>query len=128
MLEKNKLKCFSVTNFLSILFVCKAGAYLSGEHLTMIHSTPKYYFRLKIRHLCHGPMLHNFFIRNLRIFVISWSVCHLQAFKASFNCVTIRSEPTRMKLHVSGAPLLGRLLALPKTIRLGWIDLSGQTL
>ncbi len=30
-----------------------------------------------------------------------------------------------MKLHLSGAPLLSRLLALPKTIRLGWKCLPG---
>jgi hypothetical protein len=30
-----------------------------------------------------------------------------------------------MKLHLSGTLLLGRLLALPKTIRQGWKDMPG---
>jgi hypothetical protein len=37
----------------------------------------------------------------------------------------IRPEPTRVK-HLSGAPLYGGLLALPKNIRLGRNGLQGK--
>jgi len=35
------------------------------------------------------------------------------------SCLRIRPEPTQVK-HLSGAPVLGKLLALPINIRLGW--------
>jgi hypothetical protein len=36
-----------------------------------------------------------------------------------------RPEPTRTR-QISGAQLLGRLLALPKNIRMGWKKLAGD--
>jgi hypothetical protein len=39
-------------------------------------------------------------------------------------CLQVRQEPMQVK-HTSGAPLLGRLPALPKNIRLGWKGLPG---
>jgi hypothetical protein len=39
-------------------------------------------------------------------------------------CLQARLDPTRVK-HFSGAPLLGRLLASPTNIRLGWEGWKG---
>ncbi len=60
--------------------------------------------------LCHKTH----YGRNFWISVISQSVCTWQAFP----------QPTRLK-HLSGAPLQGRLLALPTNTRLCWIGLPG---
>jgi hypothetical protein len=40
------------------------------------------------------------------------------------QCLQIKPEPSRVK-NLSGAPFLGRLLALPVNIRLGWKGLLG---
>jgi hypothetical protein len=39
-------------------------------------------------------------------------------------CLQVSLEPSQVK-HLSGAPLLGRLLAHPQCIRLNWEGLSG---
>jgi hypothetical protein len=66
-------------------------------------------------------MLRNFFVRNLPIFEINKSVCPWQTFPAkSFD--EGREETTRVK-HLSGAPLLGSLLALTTNITVGWKSL-----
>ncbi len=68
----------------------------------------------------HGGLYYKaFYGCNLRIFVISWSVCPWQAFPAQSDILWVRPEPTRVK-NLSGAPLQGRLLASPTNIRLGW--------
>ncbi len=48
-----------------------------------------------------------------------------RTFQPSLMFVGVRSEPTRVGLHLSGSQLLGRLLALPAKIMLGWKDLPG---
>ncbi len=64
-----------------------------------------------------GPdVIKLFYVRNLPMFVQSQNVCSLQAFPAQSN---VRPKPILMK-HLSSAPLQGRLLALPTSIRIIW--------
>jgi hypothetical protein len=37
----------------------------------------------------------------------------------------LQVRPVLTQVYLTGAPLLGKLLALPKNIRLGWKGLSG---
>jgi hypothetical protein len=52
------------------------------------------------------------------MFVISWSLCLGRPFQPNQTFVSKAGELTQVK-HPSGAPLLGRLLALPTNIGLG---------
>ncbi len=57
-----------------------------------------------------------FYVRNLRVFIMSQSACLWQSFLAQSN---VCGAYPRMK-YLSNATLQGRLLALPTCIRQGW--------
>ncbi len=60
-----------------------------------------------------------FFSRNLRIFVISWSVCTWKSLSSLFYCLRVRPEPTRAKnLSLPHSRVGPR--SLPTNIRLDW--------
>ncbi len=66
-----------------------------------------------------GQCYESFYGRKFRIFKIRQSVCCGQAFPGQYS---VRQAPTHVK-HLSGAPLKGRLPALPENNRLGWESL-----
>ncbi len=90
-----------------------ANIRLGWKELTVMNTL--IYFNAE---LILGPMLKTFYIRNLRVFVISLSVCPWKDFPAEFDVRGLRFLP-RQGEHFSGAILLGRLLILPENIRLG---------
>ncbi len=74
--------------------------------------------------LTPGPnIIKTFFVRRLRIFVISQSVCPWQAFQAQTNLLVRPGAYPRVK-HLKGASL-GQAPALPANIRLGLKSLPG---
>jgi hypothetical protein len=77
----------------------------------------------KLRAQCHKT----FYGRNLRIFVISSSVCPWQAFSSLVHCLCVRPELT-LEWSIRNVLHLGRLLALPTNIGPGWKDLLETTL
>jgi hypothetical protein len=68
-----------------------------------------------------------FYVCNLRIFAISYSVCPWQAFPALSNGCLVKQEPTLLK-NFSGAPLSGKLLAMPTNNAQAEKLCQGQTL
>ncbi len=68
-----------------------------------------------------------FFVRNLRIFVISQSVCSQQAFSAQSTVCGLGQEPTQEKGTLQVFHLC-RLWSLTVNIGLGWKACQGQTL
>ncbi len=72
------------------------------------------------------PMLQNFFVRNLRIFVISQSIFPCMPFQPCLMFV-VSLQLVRVK-HLKDSLIQGRLLALPTSARLCWKAYQGQTL
>ncbi len=70
------------------------------EPLNLIWAIPWKYFNFAIRSQCYKTI----YVRNLRIFVISWSVCGCQALSGIALCSWVRPEPIRVK-QLSGALL-----------------------
>ena len=60
-----------------------------------------------------GPMLLNFFVRNLRIFVVSSSVCPWQDLPSLFEK---KAGSLPWVKHLSGDPLSGRLRPYLQTL------------
>jgi hypothetical protein len=74
-----------------------------------------------------GPWgrIHNtlfFYVRYEWAHMLEWLL--LADFSSPVQCLRLRQELTQVK-DLSGAPLLGGLLALLENIRLGWKSLSG---
>ncbi len=96
-------------------FITLAADFLETFH-SSIHLT-------SIRYQCYKT----FYDRNLRNFVISWSVCTCQAFPAFFNVCWKSQEPTQAK-YISIYLLYGKLQPYPRTLDLAWKPYHGQTL
>ncbi len=71
----------------------------------------------RITTVTRGRCYKTFYGRKLQIFVMSQSVRH-SSLSRIVQCFQVRQEPTQVK-HLLGAPLKGRLLALPTKNRLG---------
>ncbi len=81
----------------------------------------------KISHTFMGQCHKNFFVRNLRIFVISQSVCPWQAFPAQSNVCVRGQEPT-LDWSKGKVLHLGRLWPYPQTLDQAGKTCHGQTL
>ncbi len=63
-------------------------------------------------------MLSNLFTAVITTFHNKLERLSLASLSSLVECLQVRPNPTRVK-HLSGAPLKGRLLALPTNIRIG---------
>ncbi len=93
----------------------QAGKACRGQTLQLAANFLKIFYSIGTRGQCYKT----FYVRNLRIFVISQSVCPWQAFPAQSNVCLVKQTPTLFK-NLSYAPLQDNLLAFPTNNRLVW--------